>query len=781
MNDLREESRKKYLENRSKKITKKEEEDIEYRKFLATKGFLSEKEIKEIEIDEKIIKIAKEIGKNETSSYYNITNSEIKGETIDEQLKNISKIYSLQEKYNSSLKKENNWQENILNSAIGLNELKLFSTPIIKIEKNIKKIDYSKIQQSLPIFKFKDIIIESVNKYSVLIIVGDTGSGKSTQIPQYLLERSLNENIICTQPRRVAAMSVSSRVAQERNCELGFEVGYSVRFEDKTSNFTKIRYMTDGTLLREFLLDPLLSKYTTLMIDEAHERSISTDILLSLLKDLIIIRPEFRLIISSATIDAEKFSKFYNNSPILYIPGRRFTVEIFYSDHPIIDYEDGAIKTILDIHSKTNLIQPCDILVFLTGQEEIENSIKKLKLIVKDLNLSPLDILPIYSALPNEKQIKIFIPSLKGTRKVIFSTNIAETSITLDTIKYVIDSGYVKESNFNSKNGCSSLDIVPISQSSAEQRAGRAGRICDGFCYRLYTQNQYLNEMNKMSKPELLRCDFTSTLLLLLSMGIQTIIDFDFLDSPPSNNIMSSYEQLYLLNAIINNSQITELGHQMAQLPVLPQTAKTIIESFKLGCSNSIIKICSILESGSPLFLSFNKEDKTFETSQKHFWDNEGDHITILNVYNTWVETDYSSEWCNSNGIQWRTLNISLNIQKQINDICNYLNLFENNNNETIQNISKAFSFGFFQNVSELNNLGQYQTLKGLTEVDIHPSSCLKGPNPPKYCIFYELYQTTKKFMRIIIKTEPKWLKDAAPNLFDFINGEEPKIIFRNK
>jgi len=782
MEEIRKESRRKYLDERAKKVLDSQKADLDFRISLKEKGVLSELEAKEVELDQKLVQISRQIIEEKGPLLQETIKKAEQGSNIDESMKEANKIYQYQEKYGRGIKKDDNWEQMQLKNAISGDDTAFFTPIAPKKQVFVKKrADFSSVQQSLPVYQYKKTLLEAVDKYPVLVVVGDTGSGKSTQIPQYLLERSNNESIVCTQPRRVAAMSVAARVAQERNCELGFEVGYSVRFDDKTSQYTKIRYMTDGTLLREFLLDPLLSKYTVIMIDEAHERSVSTDILLSLLKDLVVVRPEFRVIIASATLDAEKISLFYDKAPILHVPGRRFEVDIKYSTQPIADFENSCVATALEIHKSTPVEQPCDILVFLTGQEEIEKAVEKINIAVKGSGLPPIEALPIYAALPSEKQSKVFAPTPIGTRKIVFATNIAETSITIDTVKYVIDCGYNKEASYNPKSGCSSLDIKPISVSSADQRAGRAGRTSSGICYRLYTQLQYENEMNKTSKPELQRSDFAPTLLLLLSMGIDSIVDFVFMDPPPVANVMAAYELLFSLRAINSESKITQLGMQMAQFPVSPQSAKCIIESWKLGCQNGMITILSILESGSPLFYQPYREGlNDEELSFKFFWDDYGDHITALNVYNAWVESDYSIEWCHANHIQGRTLNAARSIRNQLFDISTFQNLESPDElDDTNVNISRAFAYGFFLNSAQLGNNGLYQTIKGLNEVEIHPSSCLTGTRHPRFCIFHQLVMTSKKFMKTVIKVEPKWIKDAAPNLFDYTDGEIPKLSYK--
>ncbi|KAH0790169.1 Pre-mRNA-splicing factor ATP-dependent RNA helicase DHX16 [Histomonas meleagridis] len=776
---LREESRRAYLAKRAQEKAQERQEYIRDHELLQEGRKLSEIELREIELDKGILQMTESINRNTLQPEYRINQSPAVGDTLKERLANISKQYVAQEANNPMLKDNSSWETQRLSSAgISSTTHLVFDKPDSDVIAPPPEFDFTPIQQSLPVYKYKRELLEAVDKFPILIVVGDTGSGKTTQIPQYLLERGPNESIVCTQPRRVAAMSVAKRVAEERHCELGWEVGYCVRFENVTSDLTKIRYMTDGLLLREFLVDPLLSKYTTIMIDEAHERSIPTDLLLSLLKDLSIVRPELRLIIASATLDADKMSNFFGGAPVLHVPGRRFSVDINYSEQTENDYEYASLLTALHIHRTTPIEQPCDILVFLTGQDEIDNCVSQITLIAKNNGMAPLIALPIYAALPGEKQAKIFMPAPKGTRKVIFATNIAETSITIDTIKYVIDCGYVKQTSYDPKVGIESLYVVPISVSSASQRAGRAGRVTNGVCYRLFTNSAYEHEMPKVTKPEILRCNFAPTLLLLLSIGIQTIIDFNFMDPPPLDNITAAYEQLYAMYAIDSETHLTVLGSQMVQIPVSPFSARTIIESYNLKCSTSVIIICSILESGSPIFYLPKEDKKDAETTIKGFYDNEGDHITLLNVYRAWEQSQYSRQWCVENRVQYRTLMKAKDIKEQIEAVCKLMG-FENDGeeDEKLQSISKAFTYGFFQNAAQLCNDGTYKTIRGDVQVSIHPGSSLKGTSdPPKFVVFYELARTSKVYMRTVIRIDPMWLKEAAPHIYKVINGVNVKV-----
>lgn len=446
-----------------------------------------------------------------------------------------------------------------------------------------KKMDIEECKKSLPVFPFRDDIIEAVRNHQVLIIEGETGSGKTTQIPQYLHEAGFTDDgkkIGCTQPRRVAAMSVASRVAQEMSVKLGNEVGYSIRFEDCTSERTIIKYMTDGTLHREFLSEPDLQSYSVMIIDEAHERTLHTDILFGLVKDIARFRTDLKLLISSATLDAEKFSEFFDDAPIFRIPGRRFPVDIYYTKAPEADYVDACVISVLQIHAT----QPLgDILVFLTGQDEIETCQELLQDRVRRLGskLRELIILPVYANLPSDMQAKIFDPTPPGARKVVLATNIAETSLTIDNIIYVIDPGFAKQNNFNSRTGMESLMVVPISKASANQRAGRAGRVAPGKCFRLYTAWAYKHELEDNTIPEIQRINLGNAVLTLKALGINDLVHFDFLDPPPHETLVLALEQLYALGALNHHGELTKLGRRMAEFPVDPMMAKMLLAAEK--------------------------------------------------------------------------------------------------------------------------------------------------------------------------------------------------------
>ena len=361
----------------------------------------------------------------------------------------------------------------------------------------------------LPVYGVREELLQTIRENQVVVVVGETGSGKTTQMTQYLHEAGYTTfgMIGCTQPRRVAAMSVAKRVSEEMGVDLGRDVGYSIRFEDVTSEDTLIKYMTDGVLLRETLTEPDLDRYSAIIMDEAHERSLNTDVLFGILREVVARRRDFRLIVTSATLDSQKFADFFGSCPVFKIPGRTFPVDVLFSKTPQEDYVDAAVKQAIAIHLGH---PPGDILIFMTGQEEIEATCFALQERLEHLGegVPPILILPIYSQLPSDLQAKIFDKAPDGSRKCIVSTNIAETSLTVDGIIYVIDSGYVKMKVYNSKMGMDALTVFPESQAAANQRSGRAGRTGPGVCWRLFTESAYKHGKNKKTKQTLFVFNF---------------------------------------------------------------------------------------------------------------------------------------------------------------------------------------------------------------------------------------------------------------------------------
>ncbi|XP_037135101.1 ATP-dependent RNA helicase DHX8 isoform X2 [Syngnathus acus] len=630
-----------------------------------------------------------------------------------------------------------------------------------------KKTQLSILEQreSLPIYKLKEQLVQAVHDNQILIVIGETGSGKTTQITQYLAEAGYTTRgkIGCTQPRRVAAMSVAKRVSEEYGCCLGQEVGYTIRFEDCTSPETVIKYMTDGMLLRECLIDSELGQYAIIMLDEAHERTIHTDVLFGLLKKTVQKRTDMKLIVTSATLDAVKFSQYFYEAPIFTIPGRTYPVEVLYTKEPETDYLDASLITVMQIHLTE---PPGDILVFLTGQEEIDTACEILYERMKSLgpDVPELIILPVYSALPSEMQTRIFDPAPPGSRKVVIATNIAETSLTIDGIYYVVDPGFVKQKVYNSKTGIDQLVVTPISQAQAKQRAGRAGRTGPGKCYRLYTERAYRDEMLTTNVPEIQRTNLASTVLSLKAMGINDLLSFDFMDAPPMETLITAMEQLYTLGALDDEGLLTRLGRRMAEFPLEPMLCKMLIMSVHLGCSEEMLTIVSML---SVQNVFYRPKDKQALADQKKakFHQPEGDHLTLLAVYNSWKNNKFSNPWCYENFIQARSLRRAQDIRKQMLGIMDRHKLDVVSCGKATVRVQKAICSGFFRNTAKKDPQEGYRTLIDPQVVYIHPSSALFN-RQPEWVVYHELVLTTKEYMREVTTIDPRWLVEFAPAFF---------------
>ncbi|KAL4384317.1 hypothetical protein GQ457_15G006130 [Hibiscus cannabinus] len=651
-------------------------------------------------------------------------------------------------------------------------EMSIESSETSKSKSELEKLQEDR--KTLPIYPYRDDLLKAVEEYQVLVIVGETGSGKTTQIPQYLHEAGYTKRgkVGCTQPRRVAAMSVAARVSQEMGVKLGHEVGYSIRFEDCTSEKTVLKYMTDGMLLRELLGEPDLASYSVIMVDEAHERTVSTDILFGLVKDIARFRKDIKLLISSATLDAEKFSDFFDSAPIFKIPGRRYPVEIHYTKAPEADYLDAAIVTVLQIHVTQ---PPGDILVFLTGQEEIETAEEILKHRVRGFGtkIAELIICPIYANLPTELQAKIFEPTPIGARKVVLATNIAETSLTIDAIKYVIDPGFCKMKSYNPRTGMESLLITPISKASANQRAGRSGRTGPGKCFRLYTAYNYYTELDDNTPPEIQRTNLASVVLSLKSLGIHDLLNFDFMDPPPAEALLKALELLFALSALNKLGELTKAGRRMAEFPLDPMLSKTIVASDKYKCSDEVISIAAMLSVGNSIFYRPKDKQVHADNARMNFHTgNVGDHIALMKVYSSWRETNYSTQWCYENYIQVRSMKRARDIRDQLEGLLERVEIEVTSSPNDLEAIKKAITSGFFPHSARLQKNGSYRTVKHPQTVYIHPSSGL-AQVLPRWVVYHELVLTTKEYMRNVTELKPDWLVEIAPHYYQMKDVED--------
>ncbi|KAJ1262717.1 hypothetical protein BS78_09G131500 [Paspalum vaginatum] len=636
-------------------------------------------------------------------------------------------------------------------------------------------------RKTLPVYKFKEELLKAIAEHQIIVVVGETGSGKTTQIPQYLHEAGYTANglkIACTQPRRVAAMSVAARVAQEMGVKLGHEVGYSIRFEDCTSEKTVVKYMTDGTLLREFLGEPDLASYGVVVVDEAHERTLTTDILLGLVKDVARFRPDLKLLISSATLNAEKFSDFFDMAPVFKIPGRRYKVDIHYTVAPEADYVDAAVATVLQLHVTQ---PPGDILLFLTGQEEIETVDEILRRRTRGLGskIAELVICPIYANLPTELQAKIFEPAPPGARKVVLSTNIAETSLTIDGIGYVVDPGFCKVKSYSPRTGTESLLVRPISKASADQRAGRSGRTGPGKCFRLFTEHSYRKDMEDETVPEIQRSNLASVVLSLKALGINDLVNFDFMDPPASEALLKALEDLFALGALNCRGDLTKTGRRMAELPLDPMLAKAIVASERYGCSEELITIASMLSAGNAVFYRPRDRAPVADAARQRLnAGNAGDHIALLNVYTEWEQSGHSAQWCLDHFVQPRTMRRARDVREQLGALLERVEIERRSCAGDLDAIRKAITAGFFRNIAQRRRDGSYRTVKSWRTVFVHPSSGMARVEPPAgWVLYHELVETTKEYMRQVTELKPEWLLEIAPHYYhnNNLNKPEPK------
>ncbi|KAG0652571.1 DEAH box 35 [Hyphodiscus hymeniophilus] len=669
----------------------------------------------------------------------------------------------------------------------------------------------------LPIARHRQNLLYLIETYPVTIVVGQTGSGKTTQIPQYLEQAgwcSDGKVIAVTQPRRVAATTVAIRVAEEVGCKVGEEVGYSIRFEDVTSAATRIKFLTDGLLLREALVDPLLSRYSVIMVDEAHERSLSTDVLLGVLKKILKKRPnDLRIIISSATLQAEDFLRFFTgdtdlkskptdsdamtlddlitqastgagksavSGTIINLEGRMYPVDVLYSESSVEDYIEKAVQTVFDIHTKE---PDGDILVFLTGREEIDTAVQAIS--ERAANLHPraqgLMALPLCAGLSTEQQMYVFEEAPENTRKVIFSTNIAEASVTIDGIVYVVDSGFVKLRAFNPLTGIETLTATPVSKASATQRAGRAGRTKPGKCYRLYTEASF-QSLEETTVPEIQRSNLAPVILQLKALGIDNIVRFDFLTSPPAELIIRALELLYSLGALDDYAKLTKpLGTRMAELAVEPMMAKTLLSAPSFNCLSEILTIAAMTSLGGNIWVQPDGEKKSMESPRRKFAVEEGDQLTLLNVYQAFItKGKKEGRFCHDNYINFKAMTRAVSIRAQLK---RYLERFGMKVEETLssnankqplavggpdkaEQIRRCLTAGFFAHAAKMQPDGTFRNVAGGTILHAHPSSLMFN-RKADWVIFHEVMETgNKTFIRDVTKIEKGWLVEYAAGYY---------------
>lgn len=617
-------------------------------------------------------------------------------------------------------------------------------------------------REFLPAFAVREDLLSVIRDNQVVIVVGETGSGKTTQLTQFLYEDGYGKRgmIACTQPRRVAAMSVAKRVSEEMECKLGSTVGYAIRFEDCTSDETVIKYMTDGILLRESLNEPDLDRYSCVIMDEAHERALNTDILMGLFKKILQRRRDIKLIVTSATMNSKRFSDFFGGAPEFIIPGRTFPVDVMFHRSPVEDYVDQAVQQVLSIHVSQG---QGDILVFMTGQEDIECTCELVQERLNALNDPPkLSILPIYSQMPADLQAKIFDRAAPGVRKCIVATNIAETSLTVDGIMYVVDAGYSKLKVYNPRMGMDTLQITPISQANAGQRSGRAGRTGPGKAYRLFTEKAFKDELYIQTIPEIQRTNLANTVLLIKSLGVKDLLDFNFMDPPPQETITTSLFDLWALGALDNMGELTDLGSKMNAFPMDTSLAKMLILSEEYGCSEEMTTIVSMLSVPNVFYRPKERQEES-DAAREKFFVPESDHLTYLHVYSQWKANGFSDRWCTQHFLHSKSLRRAKEVRDQLVEIMRSQKMEMISCGTDWDVIRKCICSGYYHQAAKVKGIGEYINLRTSVTVQLHPTSALYGLGfLPDYVIYHELILTSKEYMSTVTSVDPHWLAELG-------------------
>ncbi|MCK8109025.1 ATP-dependent RNA helicase HrpA [Pseudoalteromonas sp. 2CM41L] len=640
-------------------------------------------------------------------------------------------------------------------------------------EKRLAELPAVTYPEQLPVSQKKDVIKDAIANNQVVIIAGETGSGKTTQIPKMCLElgRGVDGFIGHTQPRRLAARSVANRIAEEMKCELGQQIGFKIRFSDQVSNNTYVKLMTDGILLAEIQQDRFLNQYDTIIIDEAHERSLNIDFILGYLKNLLPKRPDLKVIITSATIDPERFSKHFDDAPIIEVSGRTFPVEVRYNpmsdiNKDAMEAEGDQLQGIFDAVDELCAEGPGDILIFLNGEREIRDTAEALS----KRNLKHTDVLPLYSRLSNAEQNRIFAPHSR--RHIILSTNVAETSLTVPGIRYVIDPGTARISRYSYRTKVQRLPIEPISQASANQRMGRCGRVEAGICIRLYSQDDFISRP-EFTDPEILRTNLASVILQMLALGLGDMSEFPFVQAPDSRNINDGLTLLEELQAIKpskkrHQTSLTQSGRVLSRLPVDPRLAKMVLTANKLGALREVIIIVAALSIQDP---RERPQEKRAAANEKHsrFDDPDSDFIAFLNLWN-YLEEQQSEltnsqfrKLCQKDFLAYMRIREWQDIVYQISTVCNEMKIKATTQVADSELIHKALLSGM---LSHIGFKDEKQIYKGARNSQFHifPGSGLFKKSP-KWIMSAELVETSKLYARINAKIDINWVEPLAQHL----------------
>ncbi|MEX2366560.1 MAG: ATP-dependent RNA helicase HrpA, partial [Pseudohongiellaceae bacterium] len=612
-------------------------------------------------------------------------------------------------------------------------------------------------------------IRQAIDNNQVLIIAGETGSGKTTQIPKICLQagRGVAGAIAHTQPRRLAARSVSSRIAEELGVELGQQVGFQIRFSDTSSEKTLVKLMTDGILLAEIQQDPWLSRYDTIIIDEAHERSLNIDFLLGYIKQLLERRRDLKLIVTSATIDVDKFSRHFDDAPIIEVSGRTFPVEIIY--RPPLDEADDtgseesiicAVQEILQLERKRS-VSHRDILIFLSGEKEIRDTATALR----KAQFPHTEVLPLYARLGSKEQNRIFQPH-RG-RRIVLATNVAETSLTVPGIGYVIDSGKARISRYSVRSKVQRLPIEPISRASADQRAGRCGRLAPGICIRLYDEADFLSRP-EFTDTEITRTHLGSVILQMLSMRLGNIEDFPFVDKPEAKAISDGFRLLHELGAVNDNKQLTGPGRQLALLPVDPKFGRMILEAARRNSLHEVLIIVSALSIQDPRERPLDKQQAADE-KHRRLSDKDSDFLAFVRLWEFFEEQRQAlsqnqlRKFCQQNFLSWMRMREWRDVHRQLHLVCRELKFKENNTPADYEQIHMALLSGLLSQIATRMEDGAYLGARN-RKFQVFPGSSLFR-RKIKWLLAAELLETSQLYARINARIEPDWVEPLAKDL----------------
>ena len=626
---------------------------------------------------------------------------------------------------------------------------------IQKVTKRSQNRPTISLNKELPFYDKRDELKKVISENQVVIVCGETGSGKTTQLPQICIDLGLADKgkIGHTQPRRLAARSVTSRIAQELNTQPGEAVGYKVRFTDTTSADSYIKLMTDGILLAEINNDRWLNEYQTLIIDEAHERSLNIDLILGFVKTLLPRRPDLKLIITSATIDPERFSKYFDNAPMVMVSGRTYPVEMRY--RPILDEEQkdrDRSEAVLDALEELFKISPEDTLIFFSGERQIREAADKIS-----KRFQQYEVLPLYARLTNEQQQRIFKKSRQ--RKIILSTNVAETSLTVPGIRYVIDTGLARISRYSWRAKVQRLPIEKISQASANQRAGRCGRVAPGICIRLYAEEDF-NNRDEFTEPEILRTNLASVILQMDSLRVGHISDFDFIEPPDSRLISDGYRLLNELQAVKKDDEVTRLGKDISRLSIDPRLARMLISAKDNGCVAEVLIIASVLSVQDPRDQS--QENRQASNEKFKLWQDE--KSDFLGWIKLWEEINQQkkklsqnlfAKWCKKNYLSWLRVREWQDIYRQIKEQLKELQITLNTTPANSEKIHRSILMGIPSHIAAFDQDREYQTTRG-RKVAIFPASVLANKTP-KWIMAFSLLDTSRLYAHVVTGMDPQW------------------------